>query len=57
MKSVRTKGELGIEDLPPIEDLDISVEESKCKEIGTIDSIVDSQGYFDACVCFHCLKI
>jgi UDP-N-acetylglucosamine enolpyruvyl transferase len=44
MKSVLTKGELGIEDLPPIEDLNVSVEENKCKEIGTINSIVDTQG-------------
>lgn len=46
MKSVLTRGELSIDDLPPIEDLDISVDETKCKEIGTIDSIVDTQGKF-----------
>lgn len=44
VKSVKTKGELSLDDLPPIEDLEISVDENKCKEIGTVYCIVDSQG-------------
>ncbi|XP_050443862.1 H/ACA ribonucleoprotein complex non-core subunit NAF1-like [Adelges cooleyi] len=38
----KTKGELSLTDLPPIEDLCISVEEEQCKPIGSIKSIVDS---------------
>ncbi|KAK7865621.1 hypothetical protein R5R35_009787 [Gryllus longicercus] len=38
----KTKGELGLEDLPPIEDLHITVPESECVEIGKVLSIVDS---------------
>ncbi|XP_067003489.2 H/ACA ribonucleoprotein complex non-core subunit NAF1 [Anabrus simplex] len=36
----RTKGELSISDLPPIEDLHISVPEQECMELGHIESIV-----------------
>ncbi|XP_025412858.1 H/ACA ribonucleoprotein complex non-core subunit NAF1 isoform X2 [Sipha flava] len=41
-ENVRTKGELDISDLPPIEDLKISVDEDKCQPIGCIKSIVDT---------------
>ncbi|VVC40815.1 Hypothetical protein CINCED_3A018191 [Cinara cedri] len=39
---VRTKGELSLSDLPPIEDLKISVDEEKCEPVGCIKSIVDT---------------
>lgn len=38
---LRVKGELLIEDLPPIEDLKITVPENECLEIGVIHGIVD----------------
>ncbi|XP_013107085.2 H/ACA ribonucleoprotein complex non-core subunit NAF1 isoform X1 [Stomoxys calcitrans] len=38
---VRAKGELLIEDLPPIHDLQITVTEDECIELGKIHSIVD----------------
>jgi len=41
-KNLKTKGELDISDLPPIEDLKISLNEEKCKPMGSIKSIVDS---------------
>ena len=40
----RTKGELTLQDLPPIEDLSITVEESKCKPIGSVFNMVDAMG-------------
>lgn len=40
----RTKGELTLQDLPPIEDLTITVEESKCKPIGSVFNMVDTMG-------------
>jgi len=45
--SVKTKGELDITDLPPIEDLKISVDEEKCQPIGCIKSIVDTLGKYN----------
>lgn len=37
----RTKGELSLDDLPPIENLHITVPKNECLEIGTITSIVE----------------
>jgi len=45
-KNLKTKGELDISDLPPIEDLKISLNEEKCKPMGSIKSIVDSLGKY-----------
>lgn len=45
-ENVKTKGELDISDLPPIEDLKISVDEDKCQPIGCIKSIVDTLGKY-----------
>jgi len=39
---VKTKGELNMSDLPPIEDLKISVEESECEPVGCVKNIVDT---------------
>lgn len=41
---LRVKGELMIEDLPPIEDLKISVPEDECTIVGFVSSIVDRLG-------------
>lgn len=38
---LRVKGELLLEELPPIQDLEITVEEKECLELGTITSVVD----------------
>lgn len=38
---IKVKGELLLEDLPPIQDLEIEVDEKECLEIGTVTSIVD----------------
>lgn len=38
---LRVKGELTLDELPPIEDLKISVPEDECIEVGAISSIVD----------------
>ncbi len=40
----RTKGELSLNDLPPIEDLRITVDENNCKPIGSVLNIVDAMG-------------
>lgn len=40
-RPVKTKGELTLEDLPPIEDLKISVPESDCVAVGKVFQIVD----------------
>ncbi|XP_037959757.1 H/ACA ribonucleoprotein complex non-core subunit NAF1 [Teleopsis dalmanni] len=40
-KPLKTKGELSLEDLPPIEDLHITVPEEECVELGVIHSIID----------------
>lgn len=42
----KVKGELGILDLPPIEDLHISVPEEECKAIGVIKSVVEPLGKY-----------
>ena len=39
-----TRGEVAIEDLPPIEDLCISVPEEQCVELGKVTNIVDQLG-------------
>jgi len=44
---VKTKGELDICDLPPIEDLKISVDEAKCQPVGCIKNIVDTLGKYN----------
>lgn len=44
---IKTKGELDISDLPPIEDLKISVDESKCEPVGCVKSIVDTLGKYN----------
>lgn len=41
---LKVKGELTISDLPPIQDLQITVDERECMEIGTITTIVDQLG-------------
>lgn len=41
---IRAKGEVGIEDLPPIEDLKITVPADECVELGKIISIVEQLG-------------
>lgn len=41
---IKAKGELGIKDLPPIEELTITVGESECVELGKISGIVDTLG-------------
>lgn len=41
-----TQGELLLEDLPPIEDLYISVPEEQAHPIGTVFSIVEQQGKY-----------
>lgn len=45
-KAPHTKGELSVDDLPPIEDLTITVEESKCKPVGSVFNIVDTMGMY-----------
>lgn len=41
---LKVKGELTIEDLPPIQDLQITVDERECFEIGVVTTIVDQLG-------------
>lgn len=41
---MKTKGELGMDDLPPIAELTITVPESECVELGNISGIVDTLG-------------
>lgn len=48
---VKTKGELDISDLPPIEDLKISVEEEECQPVGCIKSVVDTLGKYNFPIC------
>lgn len=43
---LKVKGELTIDDLPPIQDLQISIDQRECMEIGTITTIVDQLGKF-----------
>lgn len=40
----KVKGEMFLDELPPIEDLQISVDEKECLEIGRVSSIVDQLG-------------
>jgi hypothetical protein len=40
----RTEGELLLDDLPPIEDLHITVTEQECMEVGKVSGIVDKMG-------------
>lgn len=44
MNSTITKGELTLDDLPPIEQLQISVPEQECVQIGVVSSIVEQLG-------------
>lgn len=44
---MRTRGEIFIEDLPPIQDLHISVPSEECMELGKISSIVDQLGMYE----------
>ena len=44
---MRTRGEILIEDLPPIQDLHISVPAEECIELGKISSIVDQLGMYE----------
>ncbi|XP_035221399.1 H/ACA ribonucleoprotein complex non-core subunit NAF1-like isoform X2 [Stegodyphus dumicola] len=39
--NIKTKGELDLDDLPPIEDLQISVSEKEMKKIGVVHAVVD----------------
>lgn len=41
---LKVKGEMTLDDLPAIEDLHITVDESQCTEIGVITTIVDQLG-------------
>lgn len=41
---LKVKGELGLEDLPPIEDLKISVPRQDCEALGSVYNIVDKLG-------------
>lgn len=43
---IRAKGELRVEDLPPIEELSITVAESDCIQLGTVHSVVETLGIF-----------
>lgn len=43
---IRAKGEVRVEDLPPIEELSITVAESDCVQLGTVHSVVDTLGMF-----------
>jgi H/ACA ribonucleoprotein complex non-core subunit NAF1 len=40
----KTRGEILIEDLPPIQDLQINVPAEECIELGKVSSIVDQLG-------------
>jgi hypothetical protein len=44
---MKTRGEIFIEDLPPIQDLHISVHAEECMELGKISSIVDQLGMYE----------
>lgn len=43
-KPIKAKGELDLNDLPPIEDLKISVAEQDCIPVGQVFQIVDKLG-------------
>lgn len=40
----KSKSEMGLDELPPIADLKITVPESECVELGTISGVVDTLG-------------
>lgn len=40
----KVKGEMSLDELPPIQDLQISVDEKECLEIGKVTSIVEQLG-------------
>lgn len=41
---IKAKGEFGIDDLPPIANLTITVPESECIQLGTISGMVETLG-------------
>lgn len=43
---IKAKGEFGIDDLPPIADLTITVPESECIQLGTVSGVVETLGIF-----------
>jgi H/ACA ribonucleoprotein complex non-core subunit NAF1 len=43
-RTVKTRGELDLDDLPPIEDLHITVKQEQCEPIGKVYTIVDRLG-------------
>lgn len=43
---IKAKGEFGLDDLPPIADLTITVPESECIQLGTISGVVETLGSF-----------
>lgn len=43
---LKVKGEFGLDDLPPIADLTITVSESDCIQLGTISGVVETLGNF-----------
>lgn len=49
---IKAKGELGIDDLPPIQDLTITVAEEDCIKLGTVSGIVDTLGMLTQCFAF-----
>lgn len=50
---VKARGELGIDDLPPIEDLKITVPEEECVRMGKIFSVVEQLGKYCILI-FYC---
>jgi len=54
MEPPRVKGELTFKDLPPIEDLHISVPHEQAQPIGTVKSFVDPLGNY---YCFETVKV
>lgn len=53
----KVKGELDINELPPIEELKICVSEEECIEIGSITSIVDLLGIILAIYLFQIIEL
>lgn len=45
-KPPRTDGEILLDDLPPIEELHITVPETDCMEVGKVSAIVNQMGKF-----------
>lgn len=45
-RNIKAPGELDIDDLPPIKDLQISVKEEECLPFGKVHSIVETLGKF-----------